>query len=200
MARPRQVSDEAIFDAVREAVEEHGHKVSTTVIAAKVGLSQAALFKRFGTKEDLLVQGLTPKPPLELFALFAGGPDEDRALRPQLLEVATAMHQLLSEMMPRIHALRSCGYLPENIFKNYDVPPPVIMLQAVETWFTVGQERGLVRPGADSRALAKSLIGSLFFHSHIHRLVGEWLNEPEPDAYVVHVVDILCDGIELEAA
>jgi AcrR family transcriptional regulator len=39
---------------------EHGYGVTGQVIADKVGLSQPALFKRFGTKQELFMQALSP--------------------------------------------------------------------------------------------------------------------------------------------
>ncbi|TNE86678.1 MAG: TetR/AcrR family transcriptional regulator [Deltaproteobacteria bacterium] len=200
MARPRQVTDEAIFAAVREAVETHGPSVATSTIAEMVGLSQAALFKRFGTKEALFVKGLAPNPPVELFQFFAGGPTADRPFRDQLVELATALFKMQRDMLPRIHALLACGYGPDRIFKHFDAPPPVLMLRGMSTWFEVARERGLIGDDVDSTALAKALLGSLFFQSHIHKLAGDWLQEPDPEGYVESLVDILLDGIRPEVA
>ena len=60
MVRPRQFTDEQILASARKSLLEHGPGVSTAKIAKAVGMSQAALFKRFGSKEDLLIAALMP--------------------------------------------------------------------------------------------------------------------------------------------
>ena len=52
--RPRKHSDEDILTATRQCVLDHGAQVSTELIADAAGVSQATLFKRFGTKDNLL--------------------------------------------------------------------------------------------------------------------------------------------------
>ena len=56
--RPRKISDEDILDVARECLLEQGVNVSTQVIAKRLGVSQATLFKRFGTKVKLLQMAL----------------------------------------------------------------------------------------------------------------------------------------------
>jgi AcrR family transcriptional regulator len=54
--RPRSVSDEAIFDAVRAVVTEVGPSgLTLAAIADRVGLSAPALTQRFGSKRSLLL-------------------------------------------------------------------------------------------------------------------------------------------------
>jgi AcrR family transcriptional regulator len=200
IARPRQVSDEAIFRAVRETVAEEGPQVSTAAIAEKVGLSQAALFKRFGTKEALLVRGLASDSPQEMLAVFAGGPVADQPFRDQLLELVTALHGMMREMMPRIHALLACGYEPENIFQHFPVPPPVMGLRALDGWLTAAKGQGHIAADVDTRSLAKALLGTMFIHSHFHQIVGDWLVDDDAEAYATQVVDLFVFGIRTEVA
>ena len=54
--RPRTVSDEAIFDAVRAVVTEVGPSgLTLAAVADRVGLSAPALTQRFGSKRSLLL-------------------------------------------------------------------------------------------------------------------------------------------------
>ena len=66
-ARPRQISDEEILEGACACFLEHGPGVSTQVIADRLGISQPALFKRFNTKEELMISALLP--PMNLPAL-----------------------------------------------------------------------------------------------------------------------------------
>ena len=54
MARPRQVSDDAILEAAAEEFLARGTHATTNAIAARVGISEAILFRRFGSKSELL--------------------------------------------------------------------------------------------------------------------------------------------------
>ena len=51
--RPKKVSDEDILQTVRRCLVEQGGSVSTQFIADQVGVSQATLFKRFGSKQSV---------------------------------------------------------------------------------------------------------------------------------------------------
>jgi AcrR family transcriptional regulator len=54
--RPRTVSDEAIFDAVRAVVTDVGPSgLTLAAVASRVGLSAPALTQRFGSKRNLLL-------------------------------------------------------------------------------------------------------------------------------------------------
>ena len=54
--RPRTVSDEAIFDAVRTVVTEVGPSgLTLAAVADRVGLTAPALTQRFGSKRNLLL-------------------------------------------------------------------------------------------------------------------------------------------------
>ena len=55
-------TDEEIIAATQRCVFKHGPAVSTTVIANEVGMSQGAIFKRFGTKERLILAALSQSP------------------------------------------------------------------------------------------------------------------------------------------
>ena len=56
--RPKTISDEDILRIAMECVLEEGPSVSTTTIAERIGVSQATLFKRFGSKVELLRRAL----------------------------------------------------------------------------------------------------------------------------------------------
>lgn len=54
--RPRQVTDQQVFDALAEAITEHGpHRWTLPDVAGRVGLTGPALGYRFGNKRGLLV-------------------------------------------------------------------------------------------------------------------------------------------------
>ena len=55
MGRPRLIEDDAILAAAREVFLARGAAATTQDVAERVGLSQAAIFKRFATKQELFL-------------------------------------------------------------------------------------------------------------------------------------------------
>ena len=77
------------------------------VVAAKVGLSAPALFKRFGCKNDLIVAAMAPTPPKFLWMLLAG--PTPLPIEQQLLALTREMSVFFAEMVPRMMVLKEAG-------------------------------------------------------------------------------------------
>ena len=93
MVRPKQVSDEELLKIALKCFLEHGSEASAQIIADRVGLSQPALFKRFGTKEELFMRALAPPEHLPIIDWLEASPSPG-PFRPQfvhLLEKVTEM-------------------------------------------------------------------------------------------------------------
>jgi AcrR family transcriptional regulator len=58
MARPPKITNEEILTAARQVFLEEGFGASTLAIAEKAGISEASIFKRFGTKEGLFIEAM----------------------------------------------------------------------------------------------------------------------------------------------
>ncbi len=196
MARPRQVSDEAIVEAARRCFLEHGAGVSTTRIAEEVGLSQAALFKRFGTKADLLQRALLPPAVPEWIAAVEQGLD-DRPIPEQLANLATAIATFFRDYIPCLMTLRASGHdIKQMLASRYEVPPPVRARLALITWFDEAIAQGRMR-SVDSSATAEALIGSLQGHAFLSHMSGM---QPDPERFAHCFVDLLWRGLEPEPA
>lgn len=172
MARPRQVSDAQILDAARDCFLEQGASVSTTVIAKRLGVSQAALFKRFGTKEDLLVAALRPGPEMvqELLEWLANGPDE-RPIPVQLLDLGIRVRSFFGRLLPRIAQLRSAGLGPPQCAKGKLIPPQLVQA-ALAAWLERAQEAGRIR-GGNNEAASTTLLGAINMQSFLEYAAGK---------------------------
>ena len=56
--RPKKITDIDILSCTRNCILRFGVSVSTQTIADELGVSQATLFKRFGTKDALIQKAL----------------------------------------------------------------------------------------------------------------------------------------------
>ncbi len=196
MARPQKVSDEEILTAARACFLEHGASVSISRIAERLGVSQAALFKRFGTKQQLLLRAMMPTadPPWVLIA--ADGPDE-RPIDVQLNEFALGLVAFFRHMLPCMAVLRGSGINPEDMLKSFDVPPPVLSHRAVSAWFQMAMDQGRIRE-CDASSLAFNFIGAFHGRIMIDHLAPGYFGEIEPEAFVAHTVDLLMNGLKVQ--
>lgn len=179
MARPREHTDEEILDAASEVLLEHGVKVATGVIAARLGLSSAALFHRFGSKRNLIIQALMPKPPD--LDWVKGGPDE-RPIAEQLTQIGQAIVSHMQTIAPRVQALRTAGVPMDELFRHVDTPPPVMMFQSMSAWFQRAIDQGRVEPGAPE-SYAMAFLGSLHGHHFFREVLGIPF-EPSREEYI----------------
>jgi len=156
MSRPRQISDEQIDDAARATFIEHGASAPVALVAAKLGVSHAALLQRAGSKEKLLLRSLCPAAP-EVVQVVQRlrEPPPKRGRSARLGELLGELFVFHKTVLPGLMVLRARG-LP--VSRARDVEPPTLLLRRLlSTW--------LVRTGvfAKSRAdvLAEALLGSL---------------------------------------
>jgi len=197
MGRPRTVSTDAILEAARDVFLEHGSKGSTSAIADKVGLSQAALFKRFGTKADLMVAALAPPEPPPFVPMLDAGPDPDADFRPQLVEAAGVIARFFREFLPCLMVLRTSDLPIEEMFSKFDVPPPIRAQAAVAGFLQRAMDNGQMRAG-DPFALTFSFLGAFYMRAFLTHLANQPYDDEALDAYVISVVDSLWHGLAPE--
>src|SRR6187200_500594 len=71
MARPKTISDEEVLRVARDLFRGRGHTATTREIAQAAGISEAILYQRFGSKDELFFAAMHPT-----------GPDLERLLGP----------------------------------------------------------------------------------------------------------------------
>jgi AcrR family transcriptional regulator len=189
MARPRQVSDEAILAVARSCFLTHGPQASTQRIADELGVSQAALFKRFRTKNDLMIAALTPPPPPWL-AMLDRGPDA-RPIEVQLFELASAMSAYFDQTFPCFAILKASGIcMPEQM--GDEEPMPLRTHRALTAWLRTAAERGDIR-AVDASAIATLIMGALHGHAFLSHFLRAELGPAED--HVREIVGVVWSGI-----
>ncbi len=193
MVRPRQHSDEEILETARTCFLEHGPGCSASSIARRLGLSEAALFKRFATKSELLRRALCAKFEPKWFELVAQPPSPDNP-KAQLLAIAIAINGFLERLIPALWMLRASGMDPKAMFANMETPPPVKGQRLLAAWFRALDTQGRARvPSPDSVAMA--FIGALHANNFFRHVVGEEFVKVDRQEYVLQVVDQFWSGI-----
>ena len=195
MGRTPQTSDRAILDEARRTFIELGPNVSTTVIAGRLGVSQATLFKRFPTKEELLIAALSPPADVPWIAFAKKGPDK-RDIRTQLTEIAEHVLSYFKEMLPCMMVLMASGISEEEIFKQFDMPPPVKVELTMTAWFQSAMDRDLIRK-TDAETLAVAFLGSVQSHVYLNHISARYgYSVHKEEAYREAVIELFLNGIK----
>jgi AcrR family transcriptional regulator len=192
-ARPRQISDDEILEAARECLFEHGVSVSAQVIADKAGVSQPALFKRFGTKEELVLRALAPPEKIPVLEWIATVP-KPGPFRPQLRELLENIWETLQWILPRIALLMASPFSPEKLFSRYETPPPLRLIIAIREFMERAKQNGQIRQDADSEALALSALGLLQGRAFF-RFMLRSQGSADDAFYIEAAVDLICRGV-----
>jgi AcrR family transcriptional regulator len=177
MPRPRRVSDEEILLAVRRAVTEEGPHVSLDLVAERLGVTAPALFRRFHSRNDLLIAALRPEDRPPFLAHLEGGPDE-RPIEEQLVDLLTRIGRFFATTLPCVSALRESGIPFRQIASAWEEeePPPLRAARTLAAWLERARERGLVAVG-DAQGTATMILGALqapIFFRHLAKQTGPW--------------------------
>ncbi len=191
--RPRRFTDEEILEVARETFLEQGPQISTTVIAQRVGVSQATLFKRFGSKDALLIQALQPREGWTMLQRLGEGPGLG-PVRPQLLALVTELAHFFVRMAPCLAVLRASGAFPPN-FEGADPTPPILARLRLTDWLRIAQERGELSPAAHPGHLAVALIAIAQARAMRRHLLADTDLPDDDDTYVHAVLTLLFDGV-----
>jgi AcrR family transcriptional regulator len=197
MSRPRQVSDEQILSAARACFLESGPGAPTSLIAERLGVSQAALFKRFGSKSRLLLAALRPPQVPPWVALLEEGPD-NRPLPEQLLEISLEISRFFRDMVPCMAVLRATDACLQDLLGDSDVPPPMRGSRALESWVRRAQRQERLEGDLSPAVFAHALLGGLHHGAFLAYLAGVGAPEIDEEAAARGLVDLLLRGLLLE--
>jgi AcrR family transcriptional regulator len=190
--RPRQFSDEALMEVARRCFLEHGPNVSTKTIAAQLGVSPPALFRRVGSKGELMRRALAiPNPPAWVLRLEAG--PTDAPVHDQLLSLGRDISAFFVKMMPAIATLRAAGISPTDVFRDVEVPPPIRAARAFAAWFQTLADQGRIEV-ADPEATGVAFLGALQSRHMAQHLLGNMYPDGGPH-FVERTCDVFARGI-----
>ena len=193
MVRPRQISDEDILTKARSCFLEHGPGLATGVIAKELGVSQATLFNRFGTKEELFRAALN-LPHANWAEGLADGPTQ-APIEAQLQDIGLAILTYLDQLMPTIVVLRASGIAPRDCAEPDLEPPPIRHHRTLSSWFERAHQRGLLAVPSPETA-AQTFMGTLHARAMMRHLWGKPMVPVSDSEYVQQFVGTLLVGLK----
>lgn len=191
--RPRQFTDEALLETARRCFLEQGPGVSTSVIAKELGVSQAALFKRFKTKQALMMAALAPPGIPAWVESVMAGPDE-RPVPEQLRSIVEGIDDFFAGMMPSLTVLHAAGFDPKCMMAEFEVPPPTAAHRALTAWLSALHESGRAYVPAP-KSTAMTFLGTIHARHMLGHVLGEHAPQTEPE-FLSNLVDLIWAGID----
>ena len=198
MGRPRRISDEDIAREARAIFLSQGPGASTEKIAVRLGVSQAALFKRVPTKDELLVLALYPRDTPILLRQLPMGPDGDRPVPQQLTELARTLLSFFHELLPGLITLRASGLPLDRIAPHQEPPAQLKLREDLTLWLKLAHRQRRVR-GGDLESIAQLLIGALESRCLIQHLANSKPRASDDLAFAQQVVRALWRGLAPDA-
>jgi AcrR family transcriptional regulator len=194
MGRPRRISDDDIAREARAVFLSEGPGASTEIIARKLGVSQAALFKRVPTKDELLVLALCPRDtPLVLLQLPMG-PDLDRSVPQQLTELVRSLLGFFRDLMPALLTLKASGVALERAFPEGKVNPPLKVREDLTMWLKLAHRQRKVRSG-DLKPMADLLLGAIESRCLLEHLAGAKASNAQDVTFATEIVRAAWRGL-----
>ena len=97
MGRTKTIDDDEILRHARAIFRKEGPAASTREVARAAGISQAVLYQRFGSKEQMFLEAITPKAP-NVEGLLGPYPPAD--VRADLARIGERVASYLRSLMP----------------------------------------------------------------------------------------------------
>lgn len=207
MPRIPRITNQQILEAARQVFLQQGFGASTLEIAQQAGISEASIFKRFSTKEELFFAAMgIPEKPLwvnELESLCGKGD-----LKENLINICLQIMEFYREVLPRIMMLRSRGNAIAELGGKEPKPMQDVKVLTAFLEREISQDR--LRP-CDPQTVAHILLGSVMNYVFVEQMssqvsmttaeltIGSYLNSGEPttevSVFILSIVDVVWQGI-----
>ncbi len=196
MARHVTITDDQILEAARAAFLEEGFSIPTAKIAARAGVSEGSIFKRYPTKEALFFAALRIEhPPFwyrELDALTGTGD-----LKTSLISVGRSVLLYFDDTLPRIVATvgSRVGDPAKDPFLGLSEPLPVRDARVLGA--ALKREIGLGRlRNCDTDCLANTMIGAFVHYVFTSHIAAVKRTSEDFEAMARSTIQLLWDGIK----
>jgi AcrR family transcriptional regulator len=190
--RPKTISDEDLLEVARRCFLSHGPAVSTQLIADEAGVSQSTLFKRFGSKSQLMIMALGQTS--GVWGQLQTGPDPDQPLQPQLEGLMLAMVGFFRVVVPSFHILSASGNEAIRAHLGGPDSPPVRGRLAFTAWLEAAQAQGRLRP-FPAGTIAVALIGMMQARPFREEILGDRFLKDDDATFVKQLTEMIMHGI-----
>lgn len=186
-------TSQKIIDAMMSLVRDKGYVATTTKDIARVaGVNECTLFRKFGSKKDIVLHGIDQE-------RWRGNVTED-AFQNVIWDLKSDLEMFMNEYMNRISkdfVRLSIGLRAPQI---YEETAPLIMkipnafVFSLIGYFEKMEEKGKL-PHLDFECLAMTIFSSTFGYTFLRASFDDELTQIEQDNYIKRSVEVFCNGI-----
>lgn len=201
MARPTVIRESDILHAAREVFLSRGFRATTAEVAARAGISEGSIFKRFRSKFELFraaMGSLDHEPAfLEPLAQSVGKGD----LRANLVALGRQLTAHLREVVP-LHLVAFSNPGPDGAPQHLrdTRPVPLRILEVMTGYFEAEMRAGRLAR-RDPEIVARTFLGAIHQYVVFDLLFQAESGRSMPEeTYLRGMVDTLFRGIEPESA
>jgi AcrR family transcriptional regulator len=189
MGRRKLITDKKLLEVARNVFLQKGATASTKDIAARAGISEAAIYQRYPTKAGLFLAAMMP-PIADVDAIIAAAADKDTPQR-GLSAIGHRMLDYFRRLIPvALQLLTHPEIGVEDFLPHYKAAPPQALIDGVTKYLSQLEARGEIRKG-DHRATAALLV------SAIHSLPLFELLKMHGSSDLGHAVDFFVQSLWL---
>lgn len=189
MSRPKTISDEEVLQVAREVFRKRGHTATTREIADAAGISEAILYQRFGSKDDLFFAAMRPTGPDIEELLGPADPLEDarKYLRSAIAKIA----KYFAEIIPLALHVTTHPSFDSAAFTRSPMPSALLRQGLASRLESLAKRKRVVVASADAAA---RLLVSLAHDWALGQAIM-YQKSPKRDKELQELVDIVWEGL-----
>ncbi|NVJ06176.1 TetR/AcrR family transcriptional regulator [Myxococcus sp. AM001] len=192
MGRTKTIDDADILRIAERLFRDKGQAVSTRTVAQEAGISEAVLYQRFGSKDDLFVAAMTP-PQADVEKLLGTPSPED--VKAHLQEVAGRLAAYFVELMPTLLHVITHPSLDRPTLAKWHRGLPFMQLQEALTARMVRwRDEGRIAH-VEPAAAAQGFMAAVHSVAMFETMNGQPRREGRK-AHVQSLVAVLWSGLE----
>lgn len=197
MARPAIIQDSTILEAAREVFLSRGFRATTAEVAARAGVSEGSIFKRYRSKVELFQAAMGS---LDQVPAFVEGLSERAGrgdVRDGLIELGADLARHMREVVP-LHLMAWSNPGPDGAPSFLGTPnlAPIRTLKAIARYFEAEMRAGRLAR-RDPEIAARAFVGSVHNYVVFDLLFQAQDELPMPEeTFLRGLVDLLLRGLD----
>jgi AcrR family transcriptional regulator len=194
MARPQSITDDEVLAAARAVFLDKGVTATVEDVAARCGVGEATVFRRFPTKQALFIAAMETESELEWARILEERvPPRGHTLEVDVRQTLLSLAQALVANGRKIFPLMLMKMSNPAMLERERPPARVVKTLRILTDFFDTQIKAGRIAVRDPRVAARIWMGTLQNLIMFEALMKSADNLPA-DALIVGLVDLFCDG------
>jgi AcrR family transcriptional regulator len=190
MGRQKTISDEQVLRVARAMFRDKGHTATTREIAQAAGISEAILYQRFGSKDDLFFAAMAPQEP-DLAKLLGPKEPPDDAHR-YLRTVVVRIGEYFADILPLIVHMMTHPSFDQTAFARHLPTRPAVRLREglAERIASLARRKRMAAPSATLTARLLVSLAHDWALGRMHQMSSRGVRELQ------EMVDVIWVGLK----